>query len=421
MKPSTTEQGVCMPQLSIIIPTFNNSKYLLECVHSVTTQEFKDIEVIIVDDASTDNTPTIAAELTTEDSRVHFIRHSRNSGTLASRKTGVLTSTGRYVMLMDQDDELASGALRKLLDFANGYPADIYHFGVQVIAANASAQQAAAGMTTFLTPIPRRLNGETILLTQFSPNGNFDWHVHHKMYRGDLARSAYALAANQRLVLSDDLYVSFILDSIASTYISIPNSPWYLYHLGRGDTLGHKLTPGSLSVMAQWDAQALSMLTTFISRNHTKILRSDWSDRLADVRDKLIEHTMNEWKDNLPDNDKTRGLQRILDIWAPDTVCGELYRYVRDYAYAYLVAGNRQSEASRSDQKQAEWYLRKVQHIERLHGLPSKSDNRHYLSLRKTAYNHLYDSGILQQPQQETTKSRDNRLEVMLKRLFAGH
>lgn len=57
MKPSTTEQGVCMPQLSIIIPTFNNSKYLLECVHSVTTQEFKDIEVIIVDDASTDNTP----------------------------------------------------------------------------------------------------------------------------------------------------------------------------------------------------------------------------------------------------------------------------------------------------------------------------------------------------------------------------
>ena len=163
------------------------------------------------------------------------------------------------------------------------------------------------------------------------------------------------------------------------------------------------------------------MLTTFISRNHTKILRSDWSDRLADVRDKLIEHTMNEWKDNLPDNDKTRGLQRILDIWAPDTVCGELYRYVRDYAYAYLVADNRQSEASRSDQKQAEWYLRKVQHIERLHGLPSKSDNRHYLSLRKTAYNHLYDSGILQQPQQETTKSRDNRLEVMLKRLFAGH
>lgn len=55
-------------------------------------------------------------------------------------------------MLMDQDDELADGALQKLIDFGNANPADIYHFGVQVVAANKSAQDAAAGMTSFLTP-----------------------------------------------------------------------------------------------------------------------------------------------------------------------------------------------------------------------------------------------------------------------------
>ncbi len=411
-----------MPQISIIIPAYNNSRYLPECVHSVTRQEFTDLEVIIVDDASTDDTLVAASRLAAEDSRIKLIRHDKNSGTLASRKTGILASKGKFVMLMDQDDELAANALISLNSFAEKHRADIYHFGVQVQAANSSAQQAASGMTSFLTPKPRQLTDEDILAAQFSPDNGFDWHVHHKMYAGDFARSAYAMAADRRLVLSDDLYMSFILDATASTYVGIPDSPWYIYHLGRGDTLGQQLTTDALDTMSQRDAQALSMLRDFVEHNRSNINRSDWDERLMDVQNRLIEHTMNEWKDNLPDNAKSNALQRVLVNWSPDTVCGELYRYVRDHAYAYLVSQDRSSATGLKEKEQAERYLHLAQHIEQQNGLPDGCNNRHYLELRNIAYGHLKDSGLL--PPQTPQKSRNinsNHLKVMFERLFPRH
>lgn len=411
-----------MPQISIIIPAYNNSRYLPECVHSVTHQEFTDLEVIIVDDASTDDTPAVASRLAAEDSRIKFIRHDKNSGTLASRKTGVLSSKGKFVMLMDQDDELTAGALTALNSFAEKHQADIYHFGVQVQAANSSAQQAVSGMSAFLTPKPRQLTEDAILSTQFSHDDGFDWHVHHKMYAGDFARSAYAMAADRRLVLSDDLYMSFILDATASTYIGIPDSPWYIYHLGRGDTLGQQLTTDALETMSQRDAQALSMLHDFVEHNHGTISRSDWNERLTDVQNRLIEHTMNEWKDNLPDNAKSDALQCILGNWSPDTVCGELYRYVRDYAYAYLISQNRSSATSLEEKNQAERYLHLAQRIEQQNGLPTGCNNKHYLELRDIAYSHLEDSGLLStQEFQKSNKTGSGYLKVMLERLFSRH
>ena len=406
-----------MPQLSIIIPAYNNSKYLSECVCSATTQKYEDIEIFIVDDASTDDTPFVAEHLASNDSRVHVIHHATNSGTLASRKTGVMASHGRYVMLMDQDDELVADALTPLMQFAQQHAADIYHFGVEVQAANDSAQQAANGMASFLTPTPRTLHGEKILQCQFSQTEGFDWHVHHKMYSGDFARHAYSLASNQRLVLSDDLYMSFILDSTASTYIAIPDSPWYIYHLGRGDTLGHELTPEASETMAQRDAQALSMLREFVSQNHKATPRSDWHERLADVQNRLIEHTMNEWKYNLPDDAKARTLPRILEWWQADAICGELYRYVRDYAYAYLVNPDHESQKALHDKEEATAYLHMAHSIENGHDLPQDSRNNHYLELRKIAYTHLRDSGLVTDIQ-PTGPVKRHSFQTLFKHLF---
>lgn len=390
-----------MSQLSIIIPAYNNSRYLPECIRSLAMQDYRNIEIIVVDDASTDDTSSVVEKLAEHDSRIRLIQHKKNAGTLVSRKNGILASHGKYVMLMDQDDTLAPYTLTSLMQFAQQHSADIYHFGVKIHAANAQAQQAAEGMTSFLTPAPRTLQGEEILQYQFASSRGFDWHVHHKMYSGNFARAAYALAPDTRLVLSDDLYMSFILCSTASTYIAVPDSPWYIYHLGRGDTLGQELTPRMSETIAQRDSQALSLLLDFVSQERFKIRRSDWEARLSDVRNRLIEHTMNEWKDNLPNKAKKKTLQNILEYWEPDTVCGELYRYVRDYAYAYLMAKSHATEKALHDKSNAETYLDMARRIEKNNELPNSSKNNHYLELRKIAYTHLYDSGLLARPQSQ--------------------
>lgn len=384
-----------MPELSVIIPAYNNSRYLPECVHSVTKQSFPDVEVIIVDDASADNTYDVAQQLAANDPRITAIRHDHNAGTLAARRTGVERSSGNFVMLMDQDDELANESLAALIAFARNNPADIYHFGVRVSAATSAAQQAAPGMTSFLTPQPRELHGEDILCMQFAQEQGFDWHVHHKMYRGDLARKAYAMSANTRLLLSDDLYMCFILDSLAECYRAIPDSPWYIYHLGRGETLGQHLSVDSLSELAHRDAKALSLIRDFVRDNRSAMQRSDWDARLSDVRDRLIEHAMNEWQDNLAEPLKHDGLDHVLDCWSADAVCGELYRYTRDYAYAYLVASDRTSTKAQSDASNARRYLSMAQSIERAHATAVKdSANERYHAMRAIAYQHLHDAGL---------------------------
>lgn len=83
---------------------------------------------------------------------------------------------------------------------------------------------------------------------------------------------------------------------------------------GAGDTLGQQLTPKTSETIAQRDAQALSLLKKFVSQESSKIKRSDWDDRLADVRNRLIEHTMNEWKDNLPSENQKRRYSAYCNI-----------------------------------------------------------------------------------------------------------
>lgn len=384
-----------MPVFSIIIPAYNNSRYLPECVRSITSQDFRDIEIIIVDDASTDDTYATIMDLARDDNRIVPLRHTTNSGTLMARKTGVAAARGSYILFIDQDDELADGTLTALHHVVTEHRADIVHYGVQVIASNPAAQQAAAGMTSFLTPPPRTLHNADILQTQFAQDGNFDWHIHHKLFAADIVKQAYALTPDERLLVADDFYLCFLIDALAQTYIAVPDSPWYRYHLGRGDTFGQSLTVEKLERFAQWDADVLRLIRRFVSDQCSVLERDDWDDRLADARDRLIEHTMNEWKDNLDADDKTAGLSAILKHWSADTVCGELYRYVRDYGYAYLVSADKHSLQSVADARQAKQYLDTAQTIEHLHPDADYEGNHHYVQLRNIAYRHLYDGGLL--------------------------
>ncbi|KAA8816508.1 glycosyltransferase family 2 protein [Bifidobacterium callitrichos] len=408
-------QRGCMPVFSVIIPAYNNSRYLPECVHSITGQSFGDLEIVIVDDASTDDTYAVMQELAKEDPRVKVLRHAANAGTLAARRTGVQVSRGAYVLLVDQDDALEVNTLADLHEYAVAHPSDIYHYGVRVEAATESAREAAQGMTGFLTPKPRALHGDEILATQFAQHDGFDWHVHHKMFRGDLARRAYSMAANTRLLLSDDLYMCFIIDSLAHTYEAIPDSPWYVYHLGRGETLGSQLTVKAFSTLAERDAKALKLIRDFVNEHRKDISRDDWEARIADVRDRLIEHTMNEWQDNLPEADKAEGLEAALRCWSPDTVCGELYRYVRDYAYAFLVAEDRDSEMAQKNKTNALRYLQMVENIEAMDTIDER--NEHYLELRSIARRHLIDSGLIAITSQTSNKGQSGLLQKLTRRI----
>ena len=102
------------PQVSILIPVFNAERYLFDCLESAARQSLGDIEIICIDDASTDKSKEIIRGFEVSDSRFRYLPHARNLGEGAARNTGINSACGRYVFHLDADDILPDGALEKL-------------------------------------------------------------------------------------------------------------------------------------------------------------------------------------------------------------------------------------------------------------------------------------------------------------------
>jgi len=108
-----------MPKLSVIIPTYNRLPMLKEAVDSVLTQDFEDMELIIVDDGSTDGT---AEEIKRYGGRVKFIQHSENKGVSTARNRGVLQARGKLIAFLDSDDLWVKGKLKIQVAFLDDNP-----------------------------------------------------------------------------------------------------------------------------------------------------------------------------------------------------------------------------------------------------------------------------------------------------------
>ncbi|MBW1707097.1 MAG: glycosyltransferase [Deltaproteobacteria bacterium] len=100
-----------MPKVSIIIPTYNRAHLVERAINSVLNQTYCDFELIVVDDASTDNTQEVIKSI--GDKRIRYIRHGANRGGSAARNTGIGLSEGKYIALLDDDDEWLPAKLEK--------------------------------------------------------------------------------------------------------------------------------------------------------------------------------------------------------------------------------------------------------------------------------------------------------------------
>lgn len=117
--------------ISVVIPSYNRAKTIKQSAESVLHQTFKDLELIIVDDCSSDNTKDIVAELMISDSRVRYVCHEKNKGACAARNTGIDASRGQYIAFQDSDDAWRPEKLERQIDIMKKYDADICYCKVQ--------------------------------------------------------------------------------------------------------------------------------------------------------------------------------------------------------------------------------------------------------------------------------------------------
>ena len=112
-------------KVSVIVPVYNVEKLVGQCMESLITQTFKDIEVVVVDDCSPDKSMQVVNGYAENDSRIRIVTHEKNRGLMQARRTGYIEAKGDYVVFCDSDDVLPHNAIELLYNEAVASLADV--------------------------------------------------------------------------------------------------------------------------------------------------------------------------------------------------------------------------------------------------------------------------------------------------------
>lgn len=132
-----------MPRASVVVPCYNYRHFLADAVQSALGQRDVDLEVVVVDDASTDGSAELAYEIAARDARVKVIAHSVNAGHIATYNEGLAAASGDYLVLLSADDLLAAGSLARATDLMRAHPSVGLVYGRVVQLASSSVPPPA--------------------------------------------------------------------------------------------------------------------------------------------------------------------------------------------------------------------------------------------------------------------------------------
>ncbi|WP_262370105.1 glycosyltransferase family 2 protein [Dictyoglomus thermophilum] len=121
------------PEVSIIIPTYNRERLLPRAIESVRRQTYKNWELLIIDDRSTDNTEILVKKYISLDDRIIYLKNERKKGPAGARNFGILNSKGKYIAFLDSDDEWSEIHLEESIDVLKNYDIKVsLHYGQQL-------------------------------------------------------------------------------------------------------------------------------------------------------------------------------------------------------------------------------------------------------------------------------------------------
>ena len=133
-----------MPKISVVVTVYNVEKYIQRCIESIQNQTVKDIEIIVVDDATPDNSMDIVEEIANNDNRIKIVRHEKNMGLMWARKTGYTAAQGEYITFCDSDDYLPQNALKLLYNEALLTGTDIVSGNLTYVKSNGEQSQLSS-------------------------------------------------------------------------------------------------------------------------------------------------------------------------------------------------------------------------------------------------------------------------------------
>lgn len=311
-----------MKKVSIIIPVYNVEKYIGDCVESTINQTLNDIEIICVDDASTDSSLSIIQKYAKQDKRIKVISYKNNKSASQARKDGVLQAEGAYIMFLDGDDYLEVDACEKLYNVISKKKVDMVHFGTNVINEGRVSEQRITNLEKLLKPYNGMLKGSEVFTGCFIEK-KYRFSIWNKIYEAEFCKKAFLHVKDGNFPKAQDLYAFFILCYFATSYYGIDET-CYNYRFGAGITGNRKLN------LPQLERYCLSVLVVneigiFLHEQQEE----QYKDVLQQLRKGLLNDCANNWYIAVSEEESSIGFDILAKYWEPE----ELVSYLCEKHY----------------------------------------------------------------------------------------
>ena len=316
------------PKISIIVPIYNVAAYLDHTLYSVVNQTLKDIEIICVNDCSTDRSQDILDRFLAEDDRIKLIKNTENIGVGLSRKKAIEYATGEYIMFLDGDDYLDVSACKKLYYTMQKQPVDIIQFRTHIVPMcdvnDAEVRNLKEWLLPYMGELEARIQGEMVDFCfnqkKFTPS------LWNKIYRADVVKYAARYYADERFNISEDLYLFYLIAFFAKSYYGIDEES-YNYRFGAGITGGMRELSEQRFADKMKQGNILKLLAAF-SDQHDSVAITTMA--LEQIKNTFARDVVYNW---IHDGRHLNGIKYVLDYFDGSELFSVLIEMLEECAY----------------------------------------------------------------------------------------
>ena len=262
-----------MCRISIVIPVYNVEKYIRKCLDSVVNQTFGDLEIILVDDGSSDSSGDICDEYARQDSRINVI-HKKNGGLSEARNTGIEVATGEFIAFVDSDDYIALNMIQTLYDNIERDKADIAVCGIMNVYREHTWPQCKEN-THFICG---NVEGFRLLLVGEKIPGS----ICNKLLRTELIKEIRFPSGKHY----EDIFFHTDLMQVIDK-ISVDTTPLYYYVHRRDSVTTRKFEKSSMDIIEAYERNLKVIIDKYPQLIDVAIFRVQWANFV--VLDRMME------------------------------------------------------------------------------------------------------------------------------------
>ena len=292
---------------SIIIPVFNSQQYIVRCLNSIINQKYKDFEVIIIDDGSTDASGAICDSFAEKDKRI-FVEHCINGGVVKARKRGVEKAKGDYVVWVDSDDYISDNYLELFAKAIEKNNPDVISCGFAMVNTNDEITKKPLKNKVYKDELFDELKENTLFSRRITkPNlGCFSVNLWAKAIKTDLARK-YQLMVPDNIRMGEDIAVIIPLLFNCSSVEEIEDCGYYYqnnpssmsYRFDKDEIKKAKVLVNHLNNTLGAYKEKTNMLWYYFLRRYVVGLINH-SNNYSDYYETIIQIDITSLKDSIP-------------------------------------------------------------------------------------------------------------------------